>query len=143
VTSLLCAGCQQSPRAFVAAFDAALASEDPDRVAGLLTPASRPIFRAMIGTPKGPAPDPQTGVAAQAGERPFAPRAPGTPTELLAVRAQSDGSLLLQVSGGEEPREWVVRPTAGVLQLDLLATSARTTWAGEHVPTESAPSLLR
>lgn len=124
------AGCQTSPQDFINAFDSAVASGDTERVAQLLTPESRPLLLAMLNTPAGPRPDPAVGTPTHAGPHPFAPAAFGQRTALLGVRAQSDGSLLLQVESGDERREWVVRSQAGVLLLDLLATSARSTWPG-------------
>ena len=122
-------GCAQEPAEFVANFDKALASKDPAQVARLLTPSSRPIFMAMQHVQPAPPPDPVTAVANEAGHDAFVPTTPSSPTKLVSVRNDGSGIVFRVQADGEE-REWLMQMNGGVWQLDLVATSSRSTWSG-------------
>ena len=128
-TVMLLAGCAQQPERFVADFDQALASKDADRVAKMLTPGSRHMLRALWAVDAAPAPDAATAVANPAGHAAFEPQPPSAPTRF--VRAYRDTSgIVFKVEADGEEREWVVRQVGYGWQLDLLATSSRSSWTG-------------
>lgn len=121
--------CAQEPAQFVANFDLALASGDPAKVAQLLTPQSRPMFLAMQHIQPAPPPDPVTAVANEAGHAAFVPVAPSSPTRFVSARNDGAGIVFRVEADGEE-REWAMEMNGGVWQLDLVATSSRSTFSG-------------
>lgn len=114
---------------FVQRFDEALASGDVDRVAAMMTPQSRQLFWTMQRTPAADPPDPVTAVVNKVGHAGFVPTAPRVPAQFVSAHRDVSG-IVLRVQAGDDEREWVVQERGGVLLLDLLATSSRSTWTG-------------
>ena len=123
------AGCAQTPQAFVASFDAALASGDVQRVAHHLTPGSRPLYFAMQAVDAAPPPDPATAVANPAGHAAFVPGPIQSKTTFVRAMRDSSG-IIFKVEADGEVREWVMQQTGTSWQLDLKATSARASFTG-------------
>lgn len=115
----LSAGCAETPEAFVARFEQALASGDSARVEGLLTPDSRPLYRAMVAS-----------AAADGGDNPFAPRPMTRPATVRSVVEMEDAVMIRVQAQGIE-REWVLARVGGRHRLDLLATSSRRPWSSD------------
>ena len=111
-------GCGESPDAFPAAMDAALASGDPAAVSALLTSDSRALLDVMRDAPH---PD---------GRHPFAMHAPKRPTRTVEVLAPDAETRVLRVNDGERDGEWVLRKEAGAWRLDLAASASRRPFLG-------------
>ena len=127
--SMWLAGCVEAPSEFVQRLDAALASEDPARVAAMLTPESRPMFQTLQRVQPAPLPDPASAVVSPVGHAAFVPARPAKSTRFVSAHQDSSG-IIFKVEADGERREWVMRQSGLRWQLDLLATSSRSSWAG-------------
>ena len=126
---LVAVSCAQQPEQFVQRFDEALASGDAAAVAQMLTPTSRSLYMAMQQIEPAAPPDPATAVVSTVGHAGFVPSAPVVPTRLVAVQKDATGVIFRVEADGQE-REWVMQMSGNVWQLDLVATSSRSSWLG-------------
>ena len=95
--------CQTAPDVFVAQLDQAVRSGDTERVASMLTPESRALYRALPEALR---------------------RAPAKPSALRIVEVRrAQAGLLLRVSAGGRESSWVLRKTGRSWLLDLSATT--------------------
>ena len=105
--------CQQTPQEYVGELEQALGSGDVERVAQLLTPESRPVYRALVAAG-----------SATSAPSPFAPRSvegAATVSRVVAI----DNGVMIELRVGETQREWVLTSAGGRYRLDLLATATR------------------